>query len=324
MEEFQYQESASIKRILELTENLRTHIAKAIIGQHELVDLLLVALVSDGHVLLEGVPGIAKTLTAKVLAKSIDAQFKRIQFTPDLMPSDVIGTNVFNAKSGDFEFKRGPIFGNLVLIDEINRAPAKTQSSLFEVMEERAITVDGKTYPMDLPFLVIATQNPIEHEGTYQLPEAQLDRFLFKIIVGYPSIQDEFTILKNRDHEIESVLQSDEKILKQSDVLELRKLFKAIKIEDNLIQYIAKLVQDTRSHPALSLGASPRAGIAMMNASKAYAAIQGRDFVIPDDISYIITPILRHRISLTPEQEMDNVSPEMIIQDILRSNEIPR
>jgi MoxR-like ATPase len=324
MENFEFQNDVNINRIIERTQALKTEIGKVIIGQHDLLNMLMVALVADGHVLLEGVPGIAKTLTTRMLAKAIDTSFKRIQFTPDLMPSDVIGTSIFNPQKASFEFREGPIFGNIVLIDEINRAPAKTQSSLFEVMEERSVTVDGTSYKMEEPFLVIATQNPIEHEGTYQLPEAQLDRFLFKLIVGYPSMEEEFIILKNRDNTIKDAIEEISKVITVSELLELRALARRVKIEDNLIRYITKLVHDTRSHPALYLGASPRAGIATMSASKALAAINGRDFVIPEDITQVITSVLRHRIALTPEKEMDGVQAEDVINEIIKSNDIPR
>lgn len=324
MDNFEFKVALDVQPIIERTQALKAEIGKVIVGQSDLLNMLMVALVADGHVLLEGVPGIAKTLTTRMLAKGIDTEFKRIQFTPDLMPSDVIGTNIFNPTTGKFEFRPGPIFGNIVLIDEINRAPAKTQSSLFEVMEERSISVDGTTYKMDEPFIVIATQNPIEHEGTYQLPEAQLDRFLFKLIVGYPSIEEEFIILKNRDNNIKNAIDEVNKILDVRELLLLRKLATQVKVEDNLIRYTAKLVHDTRNHPALYLGASPRAGIATLSAAKALAAINGRDFVIPDDIAQVIVHVLRHRIALTPEKEMDGVQPEDVIREILKSNEVPR
>ncbi|HZI00988.1 MAG TPA: MoxR family ATPase, partial [Flavisolibacter sp.] len=276
---------------------VRQQIKKVIVGQDELVQLIITALLADGHVLLEGVPGVAKTLSAKLTAKSLDVQFSRIQFTPDLMPSDVLGTPVFNPKEGTFDFKRGPIFSNVVLIDEINRAPAKTQSALFEVMEERQITMDGRTYLMQPPFMVIATQNPIEQEGTYRLPEAQLDRFLFKIVVPYPSESEELEILK-QFHQMgnANVINTINAVLKSDQIAAIRQQVKSLIIDDNLLQFIAKLVYQTRNHKSIYLGASPRASLAIMNASKAVAAINGRDFVTSDDILQIAPPVLRHRI----------------------------
>ena len=304
---------------------VRQQIKKVIVGQDELVQLIITALLADGHVLLEGVPGVAKTLSAKLTAKSLDVQFSRIQFTPDLMPSDVLGTPVFNPKEGTFEFKRGPIFSNVVLIDEINRAPAKTQSALFEVMEERQITMDGRTYTMQPPFMVIATQNPIEQEGTYRLPEAQLDRFLFKIVVPYPSEGEEMEILK-QFHQMgnTNVINTINAVLKSDQIAAIRQQVKSLIIDDNLLQFIAKLVSQTRNHKSIYLGASPRASLAIMNASKAVAAINGRDFVIPDDILQIAPPVLRHRIILSPDKEMEGVTEDAVIQQIIQSLDIPR
>ncbi|HZH00206.1 MAG TPA: MoxR family ATPase [Flavisolibacter sp.] len=304
---------------------VRQQIKKVIVGQDELVQLIITALLADGHVLLEGVPGVAKTLSAKLTAKSLDVQFSRIQFTPDLMPSDVLGTPVFNPKEGTFEFKRGPIFSNVVLIDEINRAPAKTQSALFEVMEERQITMDGRTYTMQPPFMVIATQNPIEQEGTYRLPEAQLDRFLFKIVVPYPSEGEELEILK-QFHQMgnTNVINTINAVLKSDQIAAIRQQVKSLIIDDNLLQFIAKLVSQTRNHKSIYLGASPRASLAIMNASKAVAAINGRDFVTPDDILQIAPPVLRHRIILSPDKEMEGVTEDAVIQQIIQSLDIPR
>jgi MoxR-like ATPase len=304
---------------------VRQQIKKVIVGQDELVQLIITALLADGHVLLEGVPGVAKTLSAKLTAKSLDVQFSRIQFTPDLMPSDVLGTPVFNPKEGTFEFKRGPIFSNVVLIDEINRAPAKTQSALFEVMEERQITMDGRTYTMQPPFMVISTQNPIEQEGTYRLPEAQLDRFLFKIVVPYPSEGEELEILK-QFHQMgnTNVINTINAVLKSDQIAAIRQQVKSLIIDDNLLQFIAKLVSQTRNHKSIYLGASPRASLAIMNASKAVAAINGRDFVTPDDILQIAPPVLRHRIILSPDKEMEGVTEDAVIQQIIQSLDIPR
>ncbi|HET8810867.1 MAG TPA: MoxR family ATPase [Flavobacteriaceae bacterium] len=306
-------------------ENIKTQLSKVIVGQEEFIDLLLVALLADGHVLIEGVPGIAKTITAKLFAKAIKTNFSRIQFTPDLMPSDVLGTSVLNAKHSEFEFKPGPIFSNIVLIDEINRAPAKTQAALFEVMEERQITIDGKQYDMPPPFMVLATQNPIEQEGTYALPEAQLDRFLFKLKVDYPSLKSEVEILKTHHARKEKKpLEEIEPVLSPELLQKFRSQIHQIIIEEKIIQYIAEIVVKTRNHPHLFLGGSPRASLAIMNASKAFAAINGRDFVMPEDVKKALVPVLRHRIILTPEREMEGMTPENVIEIIVKSVEVPR
>ncbi len=304
---------------------IRNEIRKVIVGQDEMVKLILAALLADGHVLIEGVPGVAKTLTAKLVARSVNAGFSRIQFTPDLMPSDVIGTPVFNPRDGAFEFKRGPIFSNIVLVDEINRAPAKTQSALLEVMEERQISVDGRTYPMPPPFMVMATQNPVEQEGTYRLPEAQLDRFLFKIVVPYPTESEELSILTQFHHmgntNVNEVVQP---VLSGEQINNLRQQIRNILIEEKLLQFIARLVHQTRNHKSIYLGASPRASLAVMNASKAIAAMQGRDFVTPEDIREVLTPVLRHRIILAPDKEMEGVTEEEVIRQIVHSMDVPR
>ena len=305
--------------------NIRNEIGKVIVGQHKMVDLLLIGLLCDGHILIEGVPGVAKTLAAKLLAKIINADFSRIQFTPDLMPGDVLGTSVFNPREAAFEFKRGPIFSNIILIDEINRAPAKTQSALFEVMEERQVTIDGFTHFMDFPFLVLATQNPIEQEGTYRLPEAQLDRFLFKVVVDYPSLDEEVNILLNQ----QSLSQNDllkhvEKIVSTAQISEYRNIIKGVIIDPALVTFIAKIVNATRNNPSLFLGASPRASLAILKASKANAAIKGRDFVNPEDIIEMAVPVMRHRIILTPEKEMEGISTDELIHTIISNIEVPR
>jgi len=304
---------------------IRAELKKVIVGQDKLIDNLLVALLSNGHVLLEGVPGIAKTIAVKLLAKTIDINFSRIQFTPDLMPSDIIGTSIFNLKKSEFEFKKGPVFSNLILIDEINRAPAKTQAALFEVMEERQITIDGITYPMELPFLVIATQNPIEHEGTYRLPEAQLDRFLFKIIIDYPSLTDEYEIIR-REHEAkENDKTADvQKVVTSVEIGKYQSLVRNVLIEQNLIEYIAKIVQNTRENSFLYIGASPRASLAILNASKGFAALNGRDFVTPEDIKEAAIPVLQHRVIVSPEKEMEGLKTEEIVRQILEIIEVPR
>ena len=306
-------------------QQVRSEIGKIIVGQEAMVDLLLTALLADGHVLIEGVPGVAKTLTAKLLARVISVDFMRIQFTPDLMPSDVLGTSVFNMKNSDFEFKPGPIFSNIVLIDEINRAPAKTQAALFEVMEERQVTVDGRTHKMKSPYLVVATQNPIEHEGTYRLPEAQLDRFLFKVVVHYPNLEQEINIIA-RQHSRGSQPAVDEvmPVLSADNLHAFRLLAQAVHLEENLMKYIAQIVHETRNNPMLFLGASPRASVAILNSSKAYAALQARDFVTPEDIKTVALPVLRHRIMLNPDKEMEGITPDEVVKQIIDKIEVPR
>ena len=325
VEENLFEQRIEINALNDAVINIRNEIGKVIVGQNKMVDLLLIGLLCDGHVLIEGVPGVAKTLTAKLLAKIINADFSRIQFTPDLMPSDVLGTSVFNPKDAEFEFKRGPIFSNIILIDEINRAPAKTQSALFEVMEERQVTIDGTTHLMDFPFLVLATQNPIEQEGTYRLPEAQLDRFLFKILVGYPSMEEEINILLNQQSVSQnSLLNHVEKIISTSQISEYRKIIHEVIIDPKLVEFIAKIINATRNNPSLFLGASPRASLAILRASKANAAIKGRDFVNPEDIIEMAIPVMRHRIILTPEKEMEGISTDELINNIINSLEVPR
>ena len=305
-------------------EQLKSELGKVIVGQHEFVELLIVALLSDGHVLIEGVPGIAKTITAKLFAKTLDTGFSRIQFTPDLMPSDVLGTSVLNMKRSEFEFKRGPIFSNIVLIDEINRAPAKTQAALFEVMEERQVTIDGEVYNMKPPFMVLATQNPIEQEGTYALPEAQLDRFLFKIKVNYPDLEDEVTILKTHHARKKDAKTLINAILSPEKLADFREQTKNVLIEEKIFNYIAKITVKSRKHPHLYLGGSPRASLAVMNSAKAFAAINGRDFVTPEDVKLAVIPVMRHRVILSPEREMEGMTPEQVIDMIVQSVEIPR
>ena len=324
MEEQIFEQRTDLTALNKAVMDIRNQIKKVIIGQDEMVKLILTAMLADGHVLIEGVPGIAKTLTAKLIARSLHAGFSRVQFTPDLMPSDVLGTPVFDPAINGFDFKKGPVFSNIILIDEINRAPAKTQSALFEIMEERQATIDGKTYLMEQPFMVLATQNPIEHEGTYRLPEAQLDRFLFKIVVPYPSEEEELQIL-NRFHELGNAVVMDqvEPVLDANQLNEIKKQVKTLVIEEKLLQFIARLVHQTRHHKSIYLGASPRASLAIMNASKAMAALQGRDFVTPEDILDVVTPVLRHRILLTPDKEMEGVSEDEVIRQIIHSMDIP-
>lgn len=305
-------------------DSLRGEIAKVIVGQQEWVDLLLTAILADGHVLVEGVPGVAKTLMAKVLSRLIDADFCRIQFTPDLMPSDVLGTSVFMPSTGQFEYRKGPVFTNILLVDEINRSPAKTQAALFEVMEERQVTNDGKEYKIDYPFLVIATQNPIEHEGTYRLPEAQLDRFIFKISVGYPAFEEELQIL--RLHDSGNIVNWEKwvPVLGAEDLKTLREQVMHVRVDEKIKGYIVQLVRMTRENGWLYLGASPRASIALMKGAKAYAALQGRDFVIPEDIIRLALPVFRHRIQLSAERELEGVSVDQVITQLVAKVEVPR
>jgi MoxR-like ATPase len=325
MEEQLFAQRTDLTALNQAVMSIRNEIKKVIVGQDEMVKLIIAALLADGHVLIEGVPGVAKTLTAKLVARSLDIGFSRIQFTPDLMPSDVLGTPVFNPQQGSFDFKKGPVFGNIILIDEINRSPAKTQSALFEIMEERQATVDGKTYPMPSPFMVLATQNPIEHEGTYRLPEAQLDRFLFKILVPYPSETEELTILSQFHGMGNSpIFELVKPVLSGAQVISLRQQIKTLIIEEKLLQFIAKFIHQTRNHKSIYLGASPRASLAIMNASKAMAAISGRDFVTPEDILDVLNPVLRHRIILAPDKEMEGVTEDEVIKQIVNGMDIPR
>jgi len=314
-----------LKDLQDAVQNIKTELGKVIVGQNEMIELLIISILANGHSLIEGVPGVAKTITAKLLAKTLDVDFSRIQFTPDLMPSDILGTSIFNIKDQEFEFKKGPIFSNIILIDEINRAPAKTQAALLEVMAERQITIDGIKYEMQAPLLVFATQNPIEQEGTYALPEAQLDRFLFKINVPYPNIEEEIIILENEHHrENVGILDLAKPILNAKEIVEYQETIKKIVIEAHLLKYIAAIIDNTRNNANLYLGASPRASIAIMNSAKAKAAIQGRDFVTPDDIKSVTMPVLRHRIIVTPEREMEGFTADKIIHQIIETLEIPR
>ena len=325
MEENLFEQRKDITTLNDAVIDIRNEIGKVIVGQHQMVDLLLIGLLCDGHILIEGVPGVAKTLTAKLLAKIISTDFSRIQFTPDLMPSDVLGTSVFNPRSAEFEFKRGPIFSNIILIDEINRAPAKTQSALFEVMEERQVTIDGHTHQMDFPFVVLATQNPIEQEGTYRLPEAQLDRFLFKVIVGYPTQEEEVNILMNQQSvNANSLTDQVQQVISPAQIAEYRKTISQVIIDPQLVSFITKLVHETRSNPSIFLGASPRASLAILRASKANAAIKGRDFVTPEDIIEMAVPVMRHRIILSPEKEMEGASADELIHTMISNIEVPR
>lgn len=321
----QFSSRIDLEPLQNAVESIKHEISKVIVGQSNMVELLIISILANGHSLIEGVPGVAKTVTAKLLAKTLDVDFSRIQFTPDLMPSDILGTSIFNVKSQDFEYKKGPIFSNIILIDEINRAPAKTQAALFEVMAERQVTIDGSRYIMEKPFLVFATQNPIEQEGTYRLPEAQLDRFLFKIEVGYPTLEEEIEILIGNHKSKDSIdFDSITKVLNAKEIAKYQDIVKSILIEDNLIKYIASIVNNTRTNANLYLGASPRASISIMNAAKANAAINGRDFVTPDDIKRCTKAVLKHRLVLTPEREMEGFTNAKVIDQILETIEIPR
>lgn len=303
---------------------LREQMGRVIIGQEKVVDLLLAALLADGHVLIEGVPGVAKTLMAKVLARLIDAKFCRIQFTPDLMPSDILGTSVFLPATGKFEFRQGPVFTNILLVDEINRSPAKTQAALFEVMEERQVTNDGVEYPMSFPFIVVATQNPVEHEGTYRLPEAQLDRFMFKVLVDYPKREEEIEVLKLHDQGVLENWQQVVAVLSVEELQYLRKKVQEVKVDEKIKAFIVDIVATTRNNGWLYLGASPRASIALMNSAKAYAALCGRDFVVPEDILYLAAPVLRHRVQLSTEKELEGMVIDQAINQLIAKVEIPR
>lgn len=305
--------------------HVREAIATVIVGQGKAVDLILTAMIANGHVLVEGVPGVAKTLLAKLIAKLVDAQFKRIQFTPDLMPSDVLGTNVFNVKTQDFEFHKGPVFSQIILVDEINRAPAKTQAALFEVMEERQCTVDGVTRLMSPLYIVLATQNPVEQEGTYRLPEAQLDRFMMKVNMGYPAYNEEYEILRRHNENANLVkLENITPVLTVEDLLQMREMLKQVVVDPTLLQYIAQITQQTRLSQAIQLGASPRASICILQGAKAYALINGRDFVTPDDIKAIVPAVLDHRIILSSDAEMQGFNVKKLTQLLLDKIEVPK
>ena len=325
MEDGLFEQRTDLSKLSNAVEQIKASLAKIIVGQQESIDLLIAGILADGHILIEGVPGVAKTLTAKLIAKSIDAQYSRIQFTPDLMPSDILGTSVFNPKTADFEFKHGPIFGNILLIDEINRAPAKTQSALFEVMEERQVTIDGQTYKMQEPFTVLATQNPVEHEGTYRLPEAQLDRFIFKVEVKYPSLDEEIAILtRQHQHKPMEQLEEIQPVLSGAEIISLRQIVRELHVEEKILVYVAKIIHETRNNKSLYLGGSPRASLAIVAAAKAIAAIRGRDFITPDDVNFVVAPVLRHRIMLTPDKEMEGVSPDEVVAQVVQKIEVPR
>ena len=319
------QERTDLAEFSEKVSQIKREISRVVVGQHEAIDLLLTAILADGHVLIEGVPGVAKTLLARLMSRLIDARFSRIQFTPDLMPSDVLGTTVFNMKSSEFEFHKGPVFSDLVLVDEINRSPAKTQAALFEVMEERQVTIDGSTHRMGSIYTIIATQNPVEQEGTYRLPEAQLDRFLFKIRMGYPSVDEEVDILKRHQDNVKlTKLEEIKPVLSIDELLKMREKLQSVYVEESLLRYIATIIQQTRTSKAVYLGASPRAAVAMLNASKASALLNGRDFVTPEDIKFVTPSILQHRLLLTAEAEMEGYTAQKVAQKLIDKVEVPK
>lgn len=319
------QERTDLAEFSEKVSQIKREISRVVVGQHEAIDLLLTAILADGHVLIEGVPGVAKTLLARLMSRLIDARFSRIQFTPDLMPSDVLGTTIFNMKSSEFEFHKGPVFSDLVLVDEINRSPAKTQAALFEVMEERQVTIDGLTHRMGSIYTIIATQNPVEQEGTYRLPEAQLDRFLFKIRMGYPSVDEEVDILKRHQDNVKlTKLEEIKPVLSIDELLKMREKLQSVYVEESLLRYIATIIQQTRTSKAVYLGASPRAAVAMLNASKASALLNGRDFVTPEDIKFVTPSILQHRLILTAEAEMEGYTALKVAQKLIDKVEVPK
>jgi len=321
----EYAPALPLAELRDAAERIRNEIQRVIIGQGNVIDQLIIALLSDGHVLIEGMPGVAKTLAAKLLARTVATGFSRIQFTPDLMPSDVIGTSIFDPRINAFSFKGGPIFSNIVLVDEINRAPAKTQSALFEVMEERQVTVDGISYPMTYPFMIVATQNPIEHEGTYRLPEAQLDRFLFKIDMGHPSLEEEEQLLlRAQESRYRFDVNQISPVITPAELERLRSLVDLVRCDPKLVRYIAELTHATRTDGSLMLGASPRASLAIQRAAKSVAAMQGRDFVVPEDIQHVLPAILRHRILLTPEREMEGLRPDEVVAQVIAKVPVPR
>jgi MoxR-like ATPase len=320
-----YQVTAEMQQFRDKINHVKSECSKLIVGQEETIDLMLTCLLAGGHVLLEGVPGIAKTLTAKVLSRSIHADFARIQFTPDLLPSDIIGTSVYKMNKSKFKFEKGPIFANVILIDEINRAPAKTQAALFEVMEEKQISYDGIRYEMSFPFVVIATMNPIEQEGTYKLPEAQLDRFLMKLKIGYPDLNSEIAILRKfKDDVHKPDLSVIKAVVSPAELAKMQEVVSKVHVEDQMYQYICQLVQETRNHGKVYLGASPRSSLAILKTAKVTAAMMGRSFIIPDDIQFVAPHIINHRLILTPDAEMESITPESIIKEIIADLEVPR
>lgn len=311
----------------QVVEHVKRQVKKAIVGQDEVIEQILVAMLTEGHALIEGVPGTAKTLLVKVIARAIGARFGRIQFTPDLMPADVTGTNIFNMTTSTFTLRQGPIFTDLLLADEINRTPPKTQAALLEAMEERQVTIDGEAHSLSPLFTVLATQNPIEYEGTYPLPEAQLDRFMLKIIVQYPSEQEELQIISNWDSGFNARRLEDldlEPLPDPGAILECRARVRKVAVEDGIQRYMVSIVRATRGSAEVSWGASPRAAVALLLCSKALAAMRGRSFVTPDDVKDIAKPVLRHRIVLRPEAEIEGLTPDQVLDSIISAIEVPR
>lgn len=316
----EYNSRLDLTTITGQMNELRQQAHRIVIGQDEVLELMLTAVVADGHVLLEGVPGVAKTLMSRTLSQLIGAEFKRLQFTPDLMPSDVIGTSILNQKSGEFTFRKGPVFTELLLVDEINRAPAKTQASLFECMQERQVTFDGTTYKLPDLYMVMATQNPIDQEGTYRLPEAQMDRFMMKIVVGYPSMDTELQMLKeysagNSLHDVKGL----SPVVSVSDVMQMRALLPQVVVDDSLMQYICNITAATRTTPYTWIGASPRASIALLQSAKAHALLAGRDFVTPDDVRFLAPHVMAHRVTLTAEAELNGLTVNQLVSQLLDS-----
>ena len=319
------EQRTDLTQFAEKIETLRQSIADVVVGQQQTVDLLLTAILANGHVLIEGVPGVAKTLLARLLARLIDARFSRVQFTPDLMPSDVLGTNVFNMKTQQFDFHRGPVFADIVLVDEVNRAPAKTQAALFEVMEERQVTIDGTTHPLGDFYTILATQNPVEQEGTYKLPEAQTDRFMMKITIGYPSPEEEVQILERHHQNVRLTSLDDVRpVLTKDELIAMRRLLSQVFVEPALMRYMVDIVHQTRHSKAVFLGASPRASVALLQASKAFALLQGRDFIAPDDIRLVAPSVLQHRLVLNAEAEMEGITPQKAVQRLIEKVEVPK
>ena len=313
--------------VKEKSEKIIDEVSKIIVGQYQFIEHLVVALLSEGHVLIEGVPGLGKTLTARALASSIQSDFKRIQFTPDLMPADVMGTKVFNTTNGSFYFKKGPLFSNIILADEINRTPPKTQSALLEAMQEKSITIDGETHILEEPFMVLATQNPVEYEGTYPLPEAQLDRFMMKLLVNYIPQKFENELLSNfnsgymKDSGNEKKINS---VITHDDIKACREIIQGVRCDESIINYISSISRATRNSPAIILGASPRASIAVLKTSKTLAAMQGRDFVTPEDVVDMVYPVMRHRIILKPEAGIEGIGNDEVLKSIVEKVEVPR
>ena len=313
--------------VAQFADRMRAELRKAIVGQDEMLEMLAVALLAGGHVLLEGVPGTAKTLAVRAFAMACDVPFNRIQFTPDLMPADILGTNVFDPRESAFNLRKGPLFASLVLADEVNRTPPKTQAALLEAMEERRATIDGVSYPLPDPFLVCATQNPVEYEGTYPLPEAQLDRFMLKVLVEYPSLEEEITLLSRYQDGFRATdlrASGIVPVLTPAGLSDLRAAVDRVQVRDEVRKYIAEIARAGRSHRHLTLGPSPRAAVTLMLASKALAAMQDRDFVTPDDVKTLAPPVLRHRILLRPESEIEGQTPDRVLLSILDQVPVPR